>query len=157
MKGLFHPDHHGCHQNRSTATALQQLLDIWLSAADEGKLSAAVMLDLRAGFDVVNHSLLLLKLKEYGCDENTLAWFTNYLSNRYQCVQVESALSATLPVPWGVPQGSILGPLLYVPFTNDLSETVHDHLLTNGTFFNTHSGDCGGLCCFAEESTFTIK
>ena len=96
--GLFHPDHHGCHQNHSTSTALQQLMDIWLSAAEEGKLSTAVMIDLRAGFDVVNHSLLILKLKQYGCDDKALAWFTNYLSNRYQCVQVESALSDTLPV-----------------------------------------------------------
>ena len=78
-KDLLHPDHHGFLKHHSTATALQQLVDLWLRAADAGKLSSSIMLDLSAGFDVVNHKILLLKLKEYGFDPVSLSWFESYL------------------------------------------------------------------------------
>ena len=83
---------------------------------EAGKLSASLLLDLSAGFDVVNHKLLLLKLKEYGFDEVSLPWFYSYLTGRSQSVQVESSLFPLLVVLWGVPQGSILGPLLFTIF-----------------------------------------
>ena len=67
---------------------------------------------MSAGFDVVNHPILLDKMKEYNFAEETIDWFRCYLTDRSQYVQVESSMSPTLPVPWGVPQGSILGPLL---------------------------------------------
>ena len=57
----------------------------------------------------------------------------------------------------GVPQGSILGPLMYIIFTNDLPESVHNHLAKNGSFFNTHCKQCGGICCYADDSTYTIS
>ena len=61
------------------------------------------MLDLCAGFDVVNHEILIEKLRLYKFDENTVAWFKNYLEDRSQCVQIESKLSPFKKVPWGVP------------------------------------------------------
>ena len=101
---LLHPSHHGFLQHHSTATALHQIIDTWLQAADSGKLSATLLLDLKAGFDVIEHPVLLAKLKEYGLSDLTTAWFESYLTNRTQCVQIESSLSDLKPVLWGVPQ-----------------------------------------------------
>ena len=64
-------------------------------------------------------------------------------------------MSDPLQLEAGVPEGSILGPLLYICFTNDLPEVVHDHLANNNTFYNTHCKSCGGICCFADDSTYT--
>ena len=75
---LFHPDHHGFMRDRSTITAIQQLRDYWLKNADNGKLSSALLLDLRAGFDVINLNILQAKLKIYGFDDISLSWFKAY-------------------------------------------------------------------------------
>ena len=78
---LLHPSHHGFLEHHSTATALHQIVDTWLKAADSGKLSATIFLDLKAGFDVIEHKVLLKKLQEYGFSETALSWFENYLEN----------------------------------------------------------------------------
>ena len=154
---LIHPSHHGFRSGHNTTTALAQMFEVWAEAFDEGQISAVLLLDLSAAFDVVDHGILLEKLKIYGFDDNLVNWIKSYLSKRKQKVYIDGAFSKELELEAGVPQGSILGPLLYVIFTNDLPEAVHNHLQENGSFYNTHCQKCGGLCCYADDSTYTIS
>ena len=91
---------------------------------NEGKVTGAIFLDLKKAFDTVSHRLLLKKLHSYGITGHTLQWFESYLKNRCQAVNVNSTLSDFKDINIGIPQGSILGPLLFIVFVNSLADSV---------------------------------
>ena len=155
---LFHPNHHGFRSNHSTCSALLQMYDTWVEAVDRGELAGVCMLDMSAAFDVVDTHLLLQKLDLYGFDQGAVYWVKSYMTGRSQSVYIDGCMSSCLDLEVGVPQGSILGPLLYVCFTNDAPEVVHKHDDPTRIVhhFNTQCYQCGGLCCYADDSTFSV-
>ena len=114
----------GFRKNRSTLTALLQMYDRWVRASDNGNVSLAVLLDLSAAFDLVSPEILLEKLRIYGVHRDCLSWLKSYLLERRQGVWIDNVLSDWESLEVGVPQGSILGPLLFVIFANDLPFTL---------------------------------
>ena len=103
---LLHPSHHGFRSKHNTSTALLQMMDVWLEAFDEDEVTAVIMVDLSAAFDVVDHCILLDKLKAYGFEMKEVLWIQSYLTGRRQQVYVDGALSEPLDLVAGVPQSS---------------------------------------------------
>ena len=120
------------------------------------------MLDLSAEYDLASHVLILQKLELYGFEPSTINWMKSYLSCRTQCVYIDGELSDTMAVNVGVPQGSVLGGLLYVLLVGDLPEVVHDHEPDEGPQggqcdYNLHCEECGGLTAFVDDSTYQVS
>ena len=112
----------------SCETALLRLMNDLLCNSDVGNLTLVVLLDLSAAFDVINHSTLLTRLqREVGIEGPALQWFQSYLSDRTQRVMVNTASSLTVPLQCGVPQGSVLGPVLFSVYTSQLGPIVEKH------------------------------
>ena len=117
---LLHKSQSGFRKHHSCNTALINLIDRWLNSIDKGDIIGAVFIDLRKAFDVVDHDLLLERLAAYKFSTTSQNWIQSYLTNRKQCIVNQNIRSSLQIVKSGVPQGSVLGLVLFLLFVNDL-------------------------------------
>ena len=113
------------NKHHSTETTLIHTTDQILRAIDNKQLTSTVLLDISKAFDSLHHGTLLAKLQDVSASTIALQWFRSYLSSRHQVVRINSTLSDRMQVRNGVPRGSILGPLSFSIYVNDLPSIPH--------------------------------
>ena len=146
---LLYKSQYGFRKLHSTELAALEFTDKIVANLEQGKLPLAIFLDLSKAFDTIDHNILLDKLKFYGISGKALEWFRSYLQKRKQYVQYGDSVSSMSYIQTGVPQGSILGPLLFIIYMNDIAA------VTNKFHFTLYADDTSllePLCSFAVES-----
>lgn len=135
---LLHDFQSAYRQHHSTESAVTKVLSDIYKAADDGLCTVLCMLDLSAAFDSVDHDLLLCKLSaNLGIRDNVLKWFKSYLADRYQRVTFQGEESVFVKMSSGVPQGSVLGPILFLLYSGE----VLDLILSHGLFVHAYADD----------------
>ena len=131
----------GFRSIRSTALALSDCSYTWTLTVDRGDISSAVLLDIEKAFDTIDHRILVNKLSQYGVCDDSLKFFESYISEQVQCCSVNGCTSTLRYIKYGVPQGSILGPLLFIIYMNDLPNVVKN----------------GEICMYADDTNLSTK
>ncbi|WP_293650351.1 reverse transcriptase family protein [Thiolapillus sp.] len=132
---LICPSQSAYRPHHSTETALLKITNDILLALDSGNVSLLTLLDLSAAFDTIDHCILLDRLQHmYGISGTALSWFSSYLTNRTQSVIVNDHISQVSSLSYGVPQGSVLGPILFILYTKPLSDLIQCHSIESQSF-----------------------
>ena len=145
---IFSKNQFGFQQKKSTCEAITILVEHIYSSFNDKKDSIGLFIDFKKAFDTVNHKILVDKLRVYGIRGLPLQLLESYLSNRFQCVRVGSESSSHCLINVGVPQGSVLGPILFLYYINDLpnvSELMNTILFADDTTLYASSVDSGAL------------
>ena len=132
---LFPTSQSAYRPGHSTETALLNMMNDILHALDNGDVTVVTLLDLSAAFDTIDHNILCQRLEHlYGISGTPLNWFRSYLSNRTQTVTINNKLSQPTLLKFGVPQGSVLGPILFILYTKPLTTLIRRHSISNQSF-----------------------
>lgn len=164
VTGQMNPEHHAYLKHRSTTTCLLSVTDRLSELREEGKVGALGIVDLSAAFDCVNHDVLVQKLELYGVQKEALNWFSSYLGQRTQVVEIGGKRSQEGQVRKGVPQGSILGPILFTLYVNELPAVCQTECGRCGggrqdrrdTLFKEGCERCGAVSSYADDTTVVL-
>ena len=135
-------------KSHSTTTCLHKVIGDWQEFIDDGEMIGACFLDISKCFDSIDHKLLKYKLEKYGIKDNELNWFDSYLRDRTQKVNCNNKLSNKCELSIGVPQGTILGPILFLLYINDLTQfsgQSHCNLFADDALFYVHGKDIDSI------------
>ena len=122
---LLYGSQYGFRTGHSTELATAELIDRVMHSLDSRDSHISIFADISKAFDCIDHAILLSKLAHYGLEGKSVALFSSYLSDRYQFVKINNVASDSTLIDIGVPQGSILGPLLFTIYINDIAQTSH--------------------------------
>ena len=163
--GQLNQNHHSYRKNHSMVTAMLQLSDAIFHGYDSKKITTLVTLDQSSAFDVIRHQTLRRKLSLYNFGENAQKWISSYLEFRSQYVSIGTKNSTFKNVSTGVPQGSVLGPIFYVLYVNELPSILNNddcpndvHVRNNDVnLFTENCESCGQIPTYADDSTVVIS
>ena len=170
-RNLINKNQSGFRAKHSCQTALIKLIDKWMECIDKGDIVGTFFLDFRKAFDLVDHKILMDKLSLYHFSPSALRWFDSYLDGRHQAILSETGLTEFANIRYGVPQGSILGPTLFLIFINDLplnfdfclsdfyadDGTVHTHDKNVETVEIKLQGDLNNAKHWSEENKLPLN